>query len=200
MRSERCTEVNAPTAASTTPRDEPVTAVIPRQEDRAHRARVGTASDAGRVPEPRPIELPTDLAATSRAEGRESWLASVPETMANFCTKWTLTVGPPFQPGGQTAWVAPARGADGADLVLKVMWRHPEAEHEADGLRVWAGNGAVRLQAAAELADTLVLLVERATPGSALSAQPEPRQDEVIAGLLRQLGVGAPPERPLRTR
>jgi streptomycin 6-kinase len=28
----------------------------------------------------------------------------------------------------------------GRDLVLKVGWMHMEAEHEADGLRAWAGE------------------------------------------------------------
>src|SRR4051794_16529108 len=132
------------------------------------------------------IELPASLLAAAHAEGRESWLASVPATVARSCTEWSLTVGPPFQPGGQTAWVAPVRADDGTELVLKVMWRHPEAEHEADGLRVWAGNGAVRLEAAADFEESLVLLMERATPGLPLSDEPEPQQDEVIAGLLRR--------------
>jgi len=50
---------------------------------------------------------------------------------------WSLTVRVPFEPGGQTAWVAPVRDRAGAERVLKVGWRHPEAEHEADGLRAY---------------------------------------------------------------
>ena len=34
--------------------------------------------------------------------------------------RWSLTAGEPFQPGGQTAWVAPVRAADGAEFVLKL--------------------------------------------------------------------------------
>jgi streptomycin 6-kinase len=98
-----------------------------------------------------------------------------------------LVVGEPFQPGGQTAWVAPARGPDGADLVLKVGWRHPEAAHEADGLRQWDGDGAVRLHAVEEFDDATALLLERCVPGTALSCRPEPEQDIVIAGLLSRL-------------
>jgi streptomycin 6-kinase len=63
---------------------------------------------------------------------------------------WQLTVGTPFEPGRQTAWVAPERDRAGADLVLKVSWRHPEALHEAEGLQVWAGRGAVRLHASTD--------------------------------------------------
>jgi streptomycin 6-kinase len=39
---------------------------------------------------------------------------------------------------------------DGTEMVLKIGWRHVEALHEADGLRVWAGGGAVQLYAADE--------------------------------------------------
>ncbi len=41
--------------------------------------------------------------------------------------------------------MAPARDPAGRDLVLKVGWRHPDAEHEAAGLRAWRDRGAVRV-------------------------------------------------------
>ncbi|MGI8751176.1 MAG: aminoglycoside phosphotransferase family protein [Acidimicrobiales bacterium] len=100
---------------------------------------------------------------------------------------WSIHVGEPFQPGGQTAWVAPAT-RHREDLVLKVLWRHPEAEHEADGLRIWDGDGAVRLHAATEVdVQTTALLLERCRPGTTLEARPELEQDLVVAGLLRRL-------------
>ena len=77
---------------------------------------------------------------------------------------------------------------DGADLVVKVLWRHPEAEHEADGLRIWDGDGAVVLHAVAEVDPmTIALLVERCRPGTTLQALPEAEQDRIVAGLLRRL-------------
>ena len=75
----------------------------------------------------RTFPLPRNLVVAARQEGREAWLATVPFTVADLAERWSLTVGAPFQPGGQTAWVAPARDADGDELVLKVGWRHPEA-------------------------------------------------------------------------
>src|SRR5205823_11538588 len=96
----------------------------------------------------RTFPLPRNLVVAARQEGREAWLATVPTVVGDLAERWSLTVGAPFQPGGQTAWVAPARDADGDELVLKVGWRHPEALHEAEGLRAWAGRGAVRLHAA----------------------------------------------------
>ncbi len=109
---------------------------------------------------------------------------------------WPLTVGEPFQPGGQTAWVGPARDASGAGLVLKIGWPHADAAHEADGLRAWAGNGAVRLQAAHDFGDANALLIERCVPGTALSRRPEPEQDTVVAALLRRLWIEPQHEHP----
>jgi streptomycin 6-kinase len=100
---------------------------------------------------------------------------------------WSLVVGAPFQPGGGTAWVAAVRDASGADLVLKVGWRHTEAIHEAAGLRAWAGRGSVYVYASEELPDTTALLLERCQPGAPLSERSETEQDVVVARLLRQL-------------
>jgi streptomycin 6-kinase len=136
-----------------------------------------------------PLPLPANLVAAARDEGRGGWLTTLPDTVARLAATWSLTVGPPFQPGGQTAWVAPARTRDGADRVLKVAWRHPEARDEAAGLRLWAGDGAVRLFAAEDAgADTSALLLERCRPGTTLAATlAGPAQDVVVAGLLRRL-------------
>jgi streptomycin 6-kinase len=115
--------------------------------------------------------------------------------------RWSLTVGDPFQPGGRTAWVAPVRDSSGGDLVLKVAWPHPEAEHEAEGLVAWDGSGAVRLDWLTRFEDGAALLLERCMPGTPLAARPEADQDQVIAGLLRRLWANPPtghPFRPLR--
>lgn len=137
--------------------------------------------------------LPPALVAAAEAEGRTAWLATLPPTVTRMARQWSLTVEAPFTPGGQTAWVAPARDHTGAERVLKVAWRHPEAEHEADGLHAWAGVGAVRLYAAERTRDTIVLLVERCRPGTPLAVLSEPEQDAVVAGLLRQLWIRPPP-------
>ncbi|HEX9355661.1 MAG TPA: aminoglycoside phosphotransferase family protein, partial [Streptosporangiaceae bacterium] len=92
----------------------------------------------------------------------------------------------PTSPEG-TAWVAPARGASGERLVLKVAWWHTEAADEAAGLRAWTGNGTVQLHAVTELGDTTVLLLERCEPGTPLADMAEPEQDRVVAGLLHRL-------------
>ncbi len=85
------------------------------------------------------------------------------------------------------SWVAPARTATGLEAVLKVGWAHPEAAHEAEGLRCWAGRGAVLLHDVCAFEDTNALLLERCEPGDTLAGLPEEEQDIVVAGLLRRL-------------
>ncbi len=145
-----------------------------------------------------PLPLPQNLVEAAREEGREGWLATLPATIARLSEQWSLTVGAPFEPGGQTAWVAPARGPAGKEIVMKVLWLHPEALHEAEGLRAWAGHGAVRLYDSEELGDTVGLLLEACRPGTPLASRPEEEQDLVVSGLLRRLWSVKTPRHPFR--
>jgi streptomycin 6-kinase len=124
---------------------------------------------------------------------RRAWVAALPVIVAELVDRWSLRLGEPFQPGGRSAWVAPATDPGGRDLVLKVGWWHDEAVHEADGLRVWQGHGAVRLHDAHVTGRTSALLLERCRPGTALAdTVPEPEQDVVVAELLRRLWITPP--------
>jgi streptomycin 6-kinase len=133
--------------------------------------------------------VPRALAEAARLKGREEWLAGLPQIIGQVAGRWSVQVGDPYQPGGQTAWVARACDGLGSRLVLKIAWRHPEAAHEAAGLQVWAGQGAVRLHAVTELDETIALLLERCMPGTPLTGISEPEQDVVVAGLLHRLWV-----------
>jgi streptomycin 6-kinase len=144
------------------------------------------------------LTIPANLAAAAEREGRSRWLDTLPATIADLSRRWKLQVGEPFQPGGDTAWVAPTATAAGEPLVIKLLWPHPEAAHEADALRLWAGRSAVLLHAAEDLGHTHVLLIERCHPGDPLSNLPEPEQDQVIARVLRQLWLDPPPNHPFR--
>jgi streptomycin 6-kinase len=141
------------------------------------------------------IRIPPQLADAVEEDDypeRLQWLAALPAVIHEIASEWELELGDPYLPGGQCAWVAPARNADDDELVLKVGWRHREAEHEADALRFWDGDGAVRCLATRAREDSTALLLERCTPGHQLSSLPEPQQDEIIAGLLRRLWARAP--------
>ncbi len=148
--------------------------------------------------------VPRYLAETARCdEGVREWIAALPSIVSDLAVRWSLRVGEPFQPGGQCSWTAPVTGPAGTCLVLKVGYRFPGGDErdEAAALRVWAGNGAVRLQAAAETELVYALLIERCLPGTPLGqALPEPEQDLVVAALLRRLWAqphAAYPFRPL---
>jgi streptomycin 6-kinase len=73
-----------------------------------------------------PLRLPRNLVAAAEQEGRTTWLATLPAVVARLAEAWSLRVDEPFQPGGQTAWVAPVSDHAGTELVLKLAWVHPE--------------------------------------------------------------------------
>ena len=152
------------------------------------------------MPGPGAFPLPRNLSAAVMQAGdarRAAWLTALPGLVEELTRRWSLLVGEPFQPGGQTAWVAPAQTKEGGELVLKVAWRHTEALHEAAGLQAWNGAGAVLLQATEELDDTSALLLERCT-GTCLASLPEREQDMVIASLLPRLWRDPAPGAPFR--
>jgi streptomycin 6-kinase len=152
---------------------------------------------------PARLPLPENLAREAKcAAGAPilGWLAGLPQVVADLAEQWSLDLGPPFQPGGSASWVAPARDRVGQALVLKVGWRHDEALNEADGLRAWHGNGAVRLIDAVTTGQTSALLLEACEPGTALSASVAPHeQDPVVAGLLRALWMEPATGHPFRS-
>jgi streptomycin 6-kinase len=152
------------------------------------------------------IRIPTRLVCAVEEDdllARRAWLAALPSQIEEIASAWSLELAEPCLPGGQCAWVAPARDRTGRELMLKVGWRHWEAEHEADALRLWEGDGGVHCVAARALDDTAALLLERCVPGVALKdVLPEPEQDIVLGGLLCRLWEHQPPAghpfRPLR--
>jgi hypothetical protein len=119
--------------------------------------------------------------------------------VAGLCERWEVEVARPYQPGGTASWVAPT--TDGR--VLKVGWAHYEARDEAAGLRVWDGQGAVRVYRAERFGPTDALLLEACRPGTTLTASlPPVERDEVVAKLLPRLWMTPPPGsgfRPLQS-
>ena len=71
--------------------------------------------------------------------------------------------------------------------MLKVGWPHREARYEADGLRLWAGVGAVRVLKSDP--SRWAMLLERCTPGAPLDESGLTVHDalETAAEVLRQL-------------
>ncbi|HTW19241.1 MAG TPA: aminoglycoside phosphotransferase family protein [Mycobacteriales bacterium] len=145
------------------------------------------------------LRIPPLLRAAAEDDERDDWLAALPGVVKQAADHWGLEIAAPYEPGGECAWVAPARTPDGADVVVKVGWPHPESEHESAGLALWAGEGVVRLLDDIAADSVQVLLLERCLPGAALSHAADPAKcDDVIAGLLLRLRRRPPAAHPFR--
>lgn len=119
------------------------------------------------------------------------WLERVPDLVSECVDEWELRLGEPYV-AGAAGYTVRADLRDGTPAVLKVIYPHREAEHEAEALRVWDGDGAVRLLAYDE--ERWAMLLERCEPGTLL-AEAEPQQAlGVFIALLPRLWktVGAP--------
>jgi streptomycin 6-kinase len=99
------------------------------------------------------------------------WRTNVAELVTDCCERWDLRAGEPYVPGA-AGHVVRVECADGTPAVLKIFWPHREAEHEADALERWGGDGAVRLLARDD--ERSALLLERCEPGWFLSTHDDP--------------------------
>lgn len=91
-----------------------------------------------------------------------SWLAGVDARVRELVDRWELVVERPLY-AGNCAVVVPVLRA-GSPCVLKLRWPHEEAEHEADALVAYDGEGAVRLLERDDGHNAL--LIERCVPGA----------------------------------
>jgi streptomycin 6-kinase len=130
--------------------------------------------------------------------GHEDWLRGLPELIAEFAERWSLTLGPPV-PAIRINYVAPARRADGTACIFKIGWYVEESVNEIAALQFWDGDGAARLLDADPRAGAL--LIERLEPGTMLldlAREDDDAATLIAAGLLRQLWRPLPPESGLR--
>ena len=115
------------------------------------------------------------------------WLERLPLIIADCERQWSLEVGPPFAALSYN-YVAPARGDDGAEFVLKIGVPRAELSREIEALRTYNGRGSVRLIDAK--LDQGLLLLERLKPGSMLVDHCPDNDDEATrigAGVMRRL-------------
>lgn len=154
---------------------------------------------AGSVADVIDIRIPDELIESQYAYAGEpgrAFIAALPARVAEFAERWDLAVdGAPMH--GMAALVLPVvRRRDGVPAVVKFQLLDEETEGEPIGLRVWDGDGAVRLLD--HDAGTGTMLLERLDSGRMLSTMTETAQDTrkavlVIAELLARLtSVPAP--------
>jgi streptomycin 6-kinase len=115
-----------------------------------------------------------------------AWRETVDGVVTECAEQWGLRIGVPYAPG-VPSHVVRVELPGGAPAVLKVFWPHREAEHEADALERWAGDGAVQLIARDDVRHAMLL--ERCEPGAALSGSPDAL--DVLIGLLPRLWKSA---------
>jgi streptomycin 6-kinase len=122
----------------------------------------------------------------------EAWLRSLPQLLREFENRWKIALGPPFELSCN--YVAPAAEATGNSIVLKAGVPTPELISEIQALRLYDGDGAVRLLDF----DTEkgVLLMERLMPGRSLETFSDGANDEdatrIAARVMRRLWRSLP--------
>ncbi|MFJ4473035.1 aminoglycoside phosphotransferase family protein [Streptomyces sp. NPDC089424] len=125
-------------------------------------------------------------------EEGSAFVAGLPRLAADFLDRWQLrTDGPAMH--GVSALVLPVVGADGTRAALKLQPLDEESAGEPVALRVWDGDGAVRLLDHDPATGTTLL--ERLDPTRMLSHLPDSRAAVlVVARLLARLSCGPAPE------
>lgn len=124
----------------------------------------------------------------------EAWLAALPRLVEACVDRWSLELGEPWTNSAASLAMPATRG--GERFVLKIQFPGREGLYEADALRRWDGNGAVRLLD--HDPERGAMLLERCDSGTPLSTIDPAAALGVLIGLLPRLWVPArEPFRPL---
>jgi streptomycin 6-kinase len=146
-----------------------------------------------------PLTLPVAYADGKRnhmKEAAEPWLAALPGHIQDVIERWDLTVetdSPLLH--GYCGVVIPVRRADGGPAMLKVGFVDDYTRGEATGLRVWNGQGAVRLFESDMTLDPApdagvgALLMERLDPERSLHQVPDDDGAQITGTLLARLAA-----------
>jgi streptomycin 6-kinase len=138
------------------------------------------------------IIIPDALVQSLRTNFSEEWTTGLPGLASDMLDRWRLTLDGEAM-YGMASLVLPVIQADGVPAALKLQpvdWEH---ESEPVGLRIWDGDGTVRLLDHDQ--DTGAMLLERLHGDRALSAVEDDREaTEILAGLLARLVVVPAPE------
>lgn len=143
------------------------------------------------------LAVPDDLARTIvnlyDAKGVE-WLNRLPTLIVECERRWSVAALSPLD-NLSFNYIAPAVGADGREVILKLGVPNPELLTEIEALRLYDGRGCVRLLAADP--DQGAMLLERLKPGTSLSTVTDDQQaTSIAAGVMRQLWQPEPLEHP----
>ena len=149
-----------------------------------------------------PNSLPEKLVRTITGHNPErgaAWLRELPDRLDRLAARWSLALQPHY-PELSYHYVAPAVRTDGTQCVLKVGPPRGEVRQEIEALRLFDGDGMVRLLESN--LDEGALLLERLEPGvmlAKLSRQDDDAATRLGAEIMRRLWRPAPAGHSLRT-
>lgn len=140
------------------------------------------------------MNLPTHFVktVTSTFAGGAEWLENLPNLLAECERRWGVAI----RPSNFTLsynYVAPARLADGTEIVLKAGVPNRELRTEIAALRLYDGRGCVRLLDADP--DQGILLLERLYPGEMLTiVEDDDEATRIAAEMMQKLWRPLPAE------
>ncbi|MFG2523782.1 aminoglycoside phosphotransferase family protein [Streptomyces sp. NPDC048527] len=141
------------------------------------------------------IDIPDGLVEsqyTYAGDAGRAFIAGLPALVEEFVERWDLRVDGPVM-HGMAALVLPVVRGDGTPAAVKFQVLDEETEGEPVALRVWDGDGAVRLLDHDDATGTMLL--ERLDSGRMLDSVEDSRKAVlVIAELLARLTSGPAPE------
>ncbi|GHB36154.1 hydroxyurea phosphotransferase [Streptomyces viridiviolaceus] len=141
------------------------------------------------------IDVPDALAASQakyNGEAGRAFIDALPALAADFLDRWELRLDGPSMHGWAALVLPVVRHRDGTPAVLKLQILDAETEGEPVALRLWDGDGAVRLLDHDEATGTMLL--ERLDPSRMLSHVEDSREAVlVVARLLAHLTAGPAP-------
>lgn len=121
------------------------------------------------------------------------FLQRLPDLLESTARRWSLTLLPPFR-NLTFNYVAPVVRADGSGAVLKAGVPRNDCATEINALRLYDGQGSVRLLEADP--EQGLLLLERLAPGATLTALADEAHDtkatSCAASVMRQLRPPVP--------
>jgi streptomycin 6-kinase len=127
-------------------------------------------------------------------EEGERWLHALPDLLAEYAERWSLTIHPHF-PGLSYNYVAPATLPDGREVVFKAGVVRDEVDREIEALRWYAGQGMVKLIQAEPTRG--VMLLERIHPGEWLTGHADDdAATQIAAEVMAQLFRPLPADHP----
>jgi streptomycin 6-kinase len=138
------------------------------------------------------MKIPESLAwIAARRPDVQEFVAALPDRIRELEQRWSISVGEPFDPGGFTSYTARASRPGGEPCVLKIAYEWEPTRLERHALRVWDGDGVVRL-----LEDEpFTMLLEACEPGEALFTEPDSdAADSASIRIMKQMWRPPPPD------